>query len=86
MIEVTIDKESEILWLDSILRSGILNAQNSNMFKFFNIPVSQEIIYIKSEEYVDDIKDKREEFNKRFEGLTPQEINKILEKEFKDKQ
>ena len=83
MIEIKVDKESEMLWLREIIGSGVLNTSIPYTLKFLGVPLKQNINYKASDNYEDDIKEKREEFNKRFaeSGLVGWQIEKMLKKE-----
>ena len=82
MIEIKVDKESEVVWLDSVINAGIINNTQGYTFKFLGIPLNQNVNYTKSDDYEDDIKEKRDEYNKRFAGLTGMQVNEILRKEY----
>ena len=68
MITVTVDKESEYMFIRNAIESGVCNFSSPNFYKAMSIPLRQNVTYHKSDDYVDDIKDKREELLQRFEG------------------
>ena len=67
MITVTVDKESEYMFIRNAIESGVCNFSTPNFYKAMGIPLRQNVTYHKSDDYVDDIKDKREELLQRFE-------------------
>ena len=85
MIEIKVDKESEIVWLNNVLSAGVLNSNQTYTMNFLGVPLRQDIHYIKSDDYEDDIKEKREEYHNRFDdtGLRLMDIEEILRKEYK---
>ena len=68
MITVTVDKESEYMFIRNAIESGVCNFSTPNFYKAMGIPLRQNVTYHKSDDYIDDIKDKREELLQRFEG------------------
>ena len=68
MITVIVDKESEYMFIRNAIESGVCNFSTPNFYKAMGIPLRQNVTYHKSDDYVDDIKDKREELLQRFEG------------------
>ena len=68
MITVIVDKESEYMFIRNAIESGVCNFSTPNFYKAMGIPLRQNVTYHKSNDYVDDIKDKREELLQRFEG------------------
>lgn len=86
MIEIKVDKESEIFWLQKIIGAGVLNTTQPYTMKFLGIPLSQNVIYKPSDNYEDDIKEKREEYNMRFagKGLRGMDIERILREEYEN--
>ena len=68
MITVTVGKESEYMFIRNAIESGVCNFSTPNFYKAMGIPLRQNVTYHKSDDYVDDIKDKREELLQRFEG------------------
>ena len=68
MITVIVDKESEYMFIRNAIESGVCNFSSPNFYKAMGIPLRQNVTYHKSDDYVDDIKDKREELLQRFEG------------------
>ena len=68
MITVTVDKESEYMFIRNAIESGVCNFSTPNFYKAMGIPLRQNVTYHKSDDYVDDIKDKREELLQRFES------------------
>ena len=68
MITVIVDKESEYMFIRHAIESGVCNFSSPNFYKAMGIPLRQNVTYHKSDDYVDDIKDKREELLQRFEG------------------
>ena len=68
MITVIVDKESEYMFIRNAIESGVCNFSSPNLYKAMGIPLRQNVTYHKSDDYVDDIKDKREELLQRFEG------------------
>ena len=68
MITATVDKESEYMFIRNAIESGVCNFSTPNFYKAMGIPLRQNVTYHKSDDYVDDIKDKREELLQRFEG------------------
>jgi len=85
MIEIRIDKESEFIWLQNVINAGVLNSCQGYTMKFLGIPLNQNVTFIKSDNYEDDIKEKREEFNRRFadKGLRGMDVERILKEEYK---
>ena len=84
MIEIKVDKESEIIWLKNVFEGGVLNAREPFIMNFLGIPATQEIHYILNANFEDDIKEKRDEYNNRFANkkITIGEIEEILRKEY----
>ena len=68
MITVIVDKESEYMFIRNAIESGVCNFSTPNFYKAMGIPLRQNVTYHKSDDYVDDIKDKREELLQRFES------------------
>ena len=68
MIIITVDKESEYMFIRNAIESGVCNFSTPNFYKAMGIPLRQNVTYHKSDDYVDDIKDKCEELLQRFEG------------------
>ena len=68
MITITVDKESEYMFIRNAIESGVCNFSTPNFYKAMGIPLRQNVTYHKSDDYVDDIKDKREELLQIFEG------------------
>ena len=68
MITVTVDEESEYMFIRHAIESGVCNFSSPNFYKAMGIPLRQNVTYHKSDDYVDDIKDKREELLQRFES------------------
>ena len=88
MIEIKVDKESEAIWIQNIIGAGVLNTSQAYTMNFLGIPLHQEVIYKPSDNYEDDIKEKREEYNKRFanKGLRVMDIERILREEYENEQ
>jgi hypothetical protein len=88
MIEIKVDKESEMIWLQNIIGAGVLNTDQAYTMKFLGVPLKQNITYKPSDDYEDDVEEKREEFNRRFgnKGLRRREIEQILKKELTTKE
>lgn len=87
MIQIKVDKESEMLWLTNVISAGTLNLSNTYTLEYLGVPLKQSINYKQSDEYIDDVKEKREEYNNRFanSGLRRMDIENILKKEYKEK-
>ena len=68
MITVTVDKESEYMFIRNAIESGVCNFSTPNFYKAMGIPLRQNVTYHKSDDYVDDIKNKRKELLQRFES------------------
>ena len=68
MITVTVDKESEYMFIRNVIESGVCNFSSPNFYKAIGIPLRQNVTYHKSDDYVDDIKNKREKLLQRFES------------------
>ena len=83
MIKIIVEKESEMFWIHKVIQAGVLNASNPYTMDFLGISLRQNIHYEKSDNYEDDIAEKREEYNKRFANkeLTLTQIENILRKE-----
>ena len=86
MIEIKVDKESEMMWLQNIISAGVLNTSQKYTMKFLGVPLRQNITYKQSDNYEDDIKEKREEYNKRFasKGLRRMDVEDILREEYQE--
>ena len=78
MITVTVDKESEYMFIRNAIESGVCNFSSPNFYKAMGIPLRQNVTYNKSDVYVDDIKDKRKELEERFEGKSMIQIENEL--------
>ena len=59
MIKIVVDKTTEYVWIRKVVDTGVLNAKG-NFFKENNIPTSQTVTYIKSENYIKDWEEKNE--------------------------
>jgi hypothetical protein len=83
MIEIKVDKESELIWIENVINAGKANFKYPCSLMSLGISLSQEIKCIPSDAYEDDIKEKREEFKKRFEDreLSSNKIEDILRDE-----
>lgn len=83
MIKITVDKCSELLYVTGILDAGHLNYPKEGIayLKALGIPTSQNINIHKSDNYINDVGDKLEKLNKRFEGMSGKEIINILKSE-----
>lgn len=83
MIEIKVDKRSELEWITRAIGSGVLNSSEACILNFLGVPLQQEVTYKPSDIYEEDITDKIEEFNKRFagSGLVGWQIEEILRKE-----
>lgn len=86
MIEIKVDKESEVIWLQNIIGAGVLNTSQTYTMNFLGVPLRQNVKYVKGDHYEDDIKEKREEYNRRFvdKGLRMIDIEDILRKEYNE--
>lgn len=84
MIEIKVEKESEMIWLDKIIGAGVLNTSSKYTMNFLGVPLRQNIRYVKSDNYEDDVKEKRDEYNRRFanKGLRGMDIEEMLRKEY----
>lgn len=78
MITVTVDSEKEFMYIQQMLEAGSLNYAYPNIIEYLGIPLRQTVHFVKGENYVDDLKDAQEAFNKRFEGMTSYEIEEFL--------
>lgn len=87
MIEIKVDKESELIWLRNVIGSGVLNTDQKYTMNFLGVPLKQNVTYKPSDNYEDDIKEKREEYNRRFadKGLRRMDVERILRAEYEDK-
>ena len=87
MIEIKFDKESEWVWLKNIIGAGTLNTTQAYTMNFLGVPLTQNVKYVASDYYEDDIKEKREEYNRRFadKGLRGVDIEAILRKEYQER-
>lgn len=83
MIEIKVDKESEIMWLKSILGAGTCNLPNPYTLMYLGVDLkhNMSIIFKPSDIYEDDIKEKIAEYNKRFNGVTRMKAESILREE-----
>ncbi len=88
MIRITVDKESELLWLQSVLSAGSLNISDQYTLKYLGVDLRQNINFKKSDAYEDDVKEKREEYNRRFKdsGLRKMDIERLLREELLEKE
>ena len=86
MIEIIVDKESEMIWLQNIINAGVLNTSQRYTMNFLGVPMRQDVTYKQSDHYEDDIKEKREEYNRRFadKGLRRMDVEEILRKEYQE--
>ena len=84
MIEIKVDKESEMIWLQNIIGAGVLNTSQKYTMNFLGVPLTQNVTYKPSDNYEDDVKEKREEYNRRFadKGLRRMDIERILQEEY----
>lgn len=78
MITVTVDKESEYIFIRNAIESGVCNFPSPNFYKAMGIPLRQNVTYHKSDDYVDDIKNKREELEEIFKGKSMIQIEHEL--------
>ena len=85
MIEIKVDKESEMIWLQNIIGAGVLNTTQTYTMNFLGVSLKQNVTYKLSDNYEDDVKEKREEYNRRFayKGLRRMDVEKILQEEYK---
>lgn len=86
MIEIKVDKESEMIWLQNIIGAGVLNTTQKYTMIFLGVSMTQNITYKQSNNYEDDVEEKREEYNRRFtdKGLRLMDIEEILRKEYQE--
>lgn len=66
-ITIKFDKESEFQWIKCVMDSGVLNCTENMRFlnKEFGVNPTQTVEYIRSEEYINDIKDAIDAFDKK---------------------
>ena len=83
MIEIKFDKESELLWLKDVISAGVLNITRVNTLKYLGVDLTQNVKYVRSNNYVDDTKERRKVFDRRFgkSGFSLMAIEDILRKE-----
>lgn len=83
MIEIKVDKRSELEWIKKVIGAGYLNISTPYTLKFLGVPLRQNITYIPSDIYEEDITDRIKEFNKRFaeSGLVGWQIENTLRNE-----
>lgn len=83
MIEIKVDKESEIQWLNSVLSAGTCNLSNPYTLKYLGVEQKQNITFKRSDIYENDIKEKIDEYNKRFpdNNITRMKAECILREE-----
>ena len=86
MIEIKVDKETEMIWLQNIIGAGVLNTTQKYTMIFLGVSMTQNITYKQSNNYEDDVEEKREEYNRRFtdKGLRLMDIEEILRKEYQE--
>lgn len=83
MIEIKIDKESELLWLRSVLDAGACNLFTPYTLKYLGVNLKQNVTFKPSDVYENDIKEKIDEYNKRFpdNNITRMKAESILRDE-----
>ena len=81
MIEIKVDKESEMIWLNRVLSAGKCNMTTPYTLLYLGVELKQNITFKPSDIYEDDIKEKRDEFNKRFANMRGMDIERILREE-----
>lgn len=83
MIEIKVDKASEMLWLNSVLNAGTCNLPNPYTLKFLGVDQKQNVTFKPSDIYENDIKEKIDEYNKRFpdNNITRMKAESILREE-----
>ena len=58
MITVTVDKESEYMFIRNAIESDVCNFSTPNFYKAMGIPLRQNATYHKSDATVDDLKER----------------------------
>lgn len=61
MINITVDKASEYLWLRTVIECGVLNCRDSmrELVNKYEIPATQDVTYSRSSKYINDLKERR---------------------------
>lgn len=61
MINITVDKASEYLWLRTVMECGVLNCRHSmrKLVDRYEIPTTQDVTYSRSSKYINDLKERR---------------------------
>lgn len=85
-IKISFDKESEFLWIKEIINAGLLNGNPDRLtiLKYLGVPMQQTVSYSPNDNYEDDIKEKREEYNKKFSQLNPRQAVAAIRAEMED--
>ena len=83
MIEIKVDKRSELEWIMKVIDAGTCNLSVPYTLKFLGVPLKQNINYSPSDIYEEDITDKIREYNERFpaNGISGMKAERILRKE-----
>ena len=61
MINITVDKASEYLWLRTVMECGVLNCRDSmrELVDKYEISATQDVTYSRSSKYINDLKERR---------------------------
>lgn len=85
-IKISFDKESEFLWIKEIIDAGVLNGSHDRLtiLKYLGVSMKQSVTYSPNDNYEDDTKEKREEYNKKFSQLNPRQAAAVIRAEMED--
>lgn len=85
MIEIKVDKRSELEWIMRVIDAGVCNLGTPYTLKFLGVPLKQNVNYKPSDIYEEDITDKIKEYNKRFpnNGISGMQTERILKDELR---
>lgn len=85
MIEIKVDKESEILWLKSVIGAGTCNLPDPYTLMYLGVDLKHDmnIRFKPSDIYEDDVKEKIAEYNRRFpdNNISKMQAERILREE-----
>jgi hypothetical protein len=86
MIKVTVDSATEYYWISTILSAGSLNCCEPYVLQALGCGLHQTVHFEKSENYVENLKDKMDELKERFGEVSVYQMNEMLRKESEDRE
>lgn len=88
MIKITVNKESEMIWIQRVIEAGVLNISTPHLLNYVGIPLKQNVTFIKGDDFEDDInRDKLKELKNKFgeHHVSPIYLENILRQEYEEK-